>query len=109
MAKGTGRTKRESLLDALAESDPELHAELLELRRYNPQAFRKALAERLPPKERGRQVQLARRKERLAAIEVDAEGHNELTRRAIEGARRDREELEAGVARDVNIRVKQIK
>jgi hypothetical protein len=38
------RTRREEELEQLEKLDPAKHAELLELRRYNPQAYRKALA-----------------------------------------------------------------
>jgi hypothetical protein len=37
------RTRREEELEQLLAKDPAKHAELLELRRYNPQSFRKEL------------------------------------------------------------------
>jgi hypothetical protein len=37
------RTRREEELEQLLDKDPARHAELLELRRYNPQSFRKEL------------------------------------------------------------------
>lgn len=40
---GTGRGRREDVLEAIERADPARHAELLELRHYNPQAYRRAL------------------------------------------------------------------
>ncbi len=40
---GTGRGRREDVLEMLERADPQRHAELLELRRYNPQAYRRAV------------------------------------------------------------------
>ena len=37
------RSRREQELEQLADTDPEKYAQLLELRRYNPQEFRKQL------------------------------------------------------------------
>lgn len=43
MARGSGRGRRDDLLAALERVDPARHAELLELRRYDPQEFRKVM------------------------------------------------------------------
>ena len=40
---GYDRTIRAAMVEQLAETDPEAHAELLHLRRYNPQGYRKRL------------------------------------------------------------------
>ena len=43
MAKGTGRTERLALLGRLTAGDPDLRQQLLALRHYNPQAYRRKL------------------------------------------------------------------
>ncbi len=43
MGRGTGRKRRLKLVDGLEASDPALAAELEDLRRYSPQAYRKRL------------------------------------------------------------------
>lgn len=40
---GYDRTKRAAMAEQLQTEDPEAYAELLELRRYNPQGYRKRL------------------------------------------------------------------
>ena len=40
---GYDRTKRAAMVEQLAEADPEAHAHLLHLRRYNPQGYRKQI------------------------------------------------------------------
>lgn len=42
--RGTGRARRDEVLDAIEKADPPRHAALVELRRHNPQAFRRELA-----------------------------------------------------------------
>lgn len=61
MAKGFGIPRRRALLEALSETDPARYEALVELRRYNPQAYRKAIRRlerggELPPPEPGEHV-----------------------------------------------------
>lgn len=41
--RGTGRGRREEVLEMIERADPQRHAELLELRHQNPQGYRRAM------------------------------------------------------------------
>lgn len=45
---GPGITRMERWMEQIEKEEPDLYAELLELRRYDPQGFRKALRRRFP-------------------------------------------------------------
>lgn len=103
MARGTGRSARSEVLEALAEEDPEAYEELLSLRQSNPQRYRKRLrsvveifSNRGSAAQRGRGAKLAETLPRLRARryvlapELGPDGLNEVTRRALEGLEEER-------------------
>ena len=110
MARGTGRSARNDVLDALSEDDPEAYEELLALRHHNPQRFRKRLRAVVAmycntgsKAQRGRGAKLAEQMPRLRARryilapEIGDDGLNDVTRRALEGLERERSRGHANV------------
>lgn len=73
------RSRRDEELAQVASVDPAKHAELLELRRYNPQAYRKELARliRAGTIERGRGFEVP--SELLASIDPSADAKAVVT------------------------------